>query len=106
MGDAEWLCDAEAAGPSLSETTTYAKSPGPCRGFLDRERCVGSVPGSDGGAAPVEAIDQRGVDGLHHRLEGDRVGGERAEGRRKSLIQGGAVVISRAIFSLHEPARR
>src|SRR5262249_15170643 len=53
-------------------------------------------------AGPVEAIDQRSADGLYKRLEGDAVASQRAA-RIEELVDGPGVVISGAIFSLHEP---
>src|SRR3954447_10878334 len=81
------------------------KSPGSTGASRSR---VG-VPSGDGSvldhrAGPVEAIDQRGADGLHPGLEGDGVRAEsigaiEAHGNIALVVEGGA------IFRLHEPAR-
>src|SRR5450756_1783195 len=55
-------------------------------------------------AGPVEAIDQRGADGLRPRLEGWCKA--RKPTPDKGLRKGDAVIECRAIFGLHEPAGR
>src|SRR6185437_4641208 len=54
---------------------------------------------------PVEAVDQRGADRLHERLEGDRVAGERT-GRIGEFAEVAVAEVGSAVFGLHEPARR
>jgi putative SOS response-associated peptidase YedK len=58
-------------------------------------------------ATPVEAVDQRGADRLHKWLERDCCAGESSEtgGRSERLCKRGAVIESRTVFGLHEPAR-
>src|SRR5947207_12725860 len=59
--------------------------------------------------APVEAVHQRGADGLHPGLEGNRGASEACTGpepRSKRLGQRDAIVGRRAIFRLHEPSWR
>src|SRR6267154_1113170 len=56
-------------------------------------------------AAPVEAIDQRGADGLRPRLEGHcRARGAGSDGSNKRLGQRYAIIECRTIFGLHEQA--
>src|SRR5580704_2211067 len=79
------------------------KKPRTMPGLLQACREIGSVL-RDHRASPVEAIDQRGRDGLHEGLEGDRVakrkaGGDGGLGKRRAIEVGGA------ILGLHEPAR-
>src|ERR1700686_3452931 len=78
------------------------KSPGRCRGFclISGYWDVGSVPG---GTGPVEAIDQRGADGLHKRLESDRITGRKASCDR-GLSKSGTIVVSGTVLRLHKPA--
>src|SRR5216684_7150577 len=60
--------------------------------------------------APVEAVDQRGADGLHDGPEGYVVEDYGANGTRPcniaKLADLGPVIFGHAIFGLHEPARR
>src|SRR5207245_5718733 len=55
--------------------------------------------------APVEAVNQRGADGLHPGLEGDGFSDQRI-GAVEFFLDRLLVVIGGAIFGLHEPAGR
>src|SRR5580704_851274 len=56
-------------------------------------------------AGPVEAIDQRGADGLDEGLEGRHIRRQSAaQTRNEGFRQGDAVIVSRAVLGLHEPA--
>src|ERR1700709_269862 len=79
------------------------KSPGPCPGsFLSDKTQLSSVL-RDYRATPVETIDQRGADGLHEGLEGERVADEQT-GRIGEFTEVVVAVVGSAVFGLHEPA--
>src|SRR3954469_6863293 len=79
------------------------KNPGPCRGF-DVCRETRSVLGDDR-AGPVEAVDQRGRDGLVPAVGADAVA-NREVGDVEQLVGGLGVVEGGTILGLHEPAGR
>src|SRR4051812_21067699 len=86
----------------LEQTSSeYKKSPGQCRGFLDEW----IKPSSVARATRVEAVDQRGADGLHPRLEGS-CESVRKTGRYRGFRKRDPIIEGRTIFGLHEPARR
>src|SRR6185437_5825127 len=85
------------------QESRHKKAPGEAGAF-----CLMSLVGSvtettDNRSTPVEAINQRGADGLNQRMEGDGVACQRV-GSINQLVDGLLVVVSRTIFGLHEPA--
>src|ERR1700753_4086400 len=85
------------------EITKIQKSPGRSRGFLSDIVGRSVTETTDSRSTPVEAINQRSSDGLNKRMEGHRVTSQRI-GSINQLVDGLLVIVSRTIFSLHEPA--
>jgi hypothetical protein len=57
----------------------------------------------DDRSAPVEAIDQRGADGLNDRGRSNRKSSQSSTD--KGFWQSNVIIFSQAVFPLHEPAR-
>src|SRR5271163_3981665 len=92
-------------GPCFSQgrhrgsITPNKKAPDTAGAFESSEE-RGSVI-RDQGSAPVEAIDQRGGDGLHPRLGGDGIGSQSA-GWDDELRDVCRAIIGSAVFGLPE----
>ena len=80
------------------------KAPDDAGAFQFLEAQERSVSGGDRRPAPVEAIDQRGADGLDHRPEGDGIESRQA-GHVIQLLDVLSIVLGDTILGLHEQAR-